>query len=276
MSDEPHHPPGDKGLLTKRRQFMAAIATGGVAATSGAGLADSADPPVDVGLGGGPMADELSHATAQLYRWTDEELPDPGVLGRYIHHTHEDGEGALYEDQGDSWERVPLSVGDLRSESLTTDQLSIGAAVVESGSTWVISGASILDDPDDVSSTSFVSIGDISGGLPRLDDVPDGMVLEGRFSARARVTDGGDGDRIYLKPRLNDDAWSGRNLDSLEISTDSDSFTTIDSGWVDISGDIPISSRDFVQRDILGRVDGGTGSITGRDNVLLLFRWRID
>lgn len=119
MTDKANHP-GTGALLTKRRQFMAAIAMGGVAATSGAGLADSADPPVDVGLGGGPMADELSHRQARSYWWDEPELPDAGVKGRYLHLQVDAGgfnEGDLLFDDGEEW-----ALFDAGYRSITTEK----------------------------------------------------------------------------------------------------------------------------------------------------------
>ena len=92
-------------LVTRRRAFIAAIVVGGVGLAS----ASSHDPPRDVGLGGGPMADAHADKIAELYRWDESTLPDPGVIGRYLQLQTDAGgfdAGTLLEDTGDAWEPV--------------------------------------------------------------------------------------------------------------------------------------------------------------------------
>lgn len=115
-------------LLTKRRQVLAAMAVGGLTAASAASMADMQEPPQDVGIGGGDMADALSHREARVYWWDDEDLPDAGVKGRYLDLLEDAGEfsaGDLLFDDGEEWILLDRGFNEIRSQSHTTGQASI-------------------------------------------------------------------------------------------------------------------------------------------------------
>jgi len=88
-----------------RRQVITALGAAGVLGASSTATAS------DVSVGGGSMSDPISHLNLEWYEGPEDELPSPGVEGRYYRVT---SGGALWntgdvlEDTGDQWVKTNI------------------------------------------------------------------------------------------------------------------------------------------------------------------------
>ncbi len=111
----------DGRLLTSRRAVIGALASAGViGATTGAASSDTS-----AAIGGGPVASEISDLEVRTYSGTFDERPDAGVEGRLYEVYDPGGEehGAVFYDDGSSWDKVDRRVQNLYSESINTEEL---------------------------------------------------------------------------------------------------------------------------------------------------------
>jgi len=183
----------DGRLLTSRRAVIGALASAGViGATTGAASSDTS-----AAIGGGPVASEISDLEVRTYSGTFDERPDAGVEGRLYEVYDPGGEehGAVFYDDGSSWDKVDRRVQNLYSESGEFDSLNTDALLNVADT--------IVGEDDDLESVfSNASDGDViylgphefrvsnppttdksvtvvgSGKIRGLEDTPDSAVAE--------------------------------------------------------------------------------------------------
>jgi hypothetical protein len=163
-----------------------------------------------------------------------------------------------------------------------SDLVGVGAAEVgetgrgngnlwEGGSSWTAETLAVTSTPSDVSSTSYVSVADLFGGV-NYGLIPDGATLYGRYIV---LVDPG-GNTMMTFPRCHDIS-NGTTVDltELEISSSATGSTTVDSGWTEITtqfyNDTLLSGR-----AIKAKVDSGTGEFVSQYFQRVFFDWRVD
>lgn len=113
----------------KRRSVIAALGSSGLFAAMAASQQSSQS---SVGIGGGPMSDELSHLNLQWYEGPESELPSAGVEGRFFHVTSDGTNwttGDVLRDDGNSWSKLDVGLGAARADSVDTDVATINNTV---------------------------------------------------------------------------------------------------------------------------------------------------
>ena len=107
----------DSRLPLTRRQTLGALAAAGVLGASAVGQEEDSEL---LNAGGGPMSDAQDQFRVQRYRGTFDERPDAGIARRVweVDDPGHENHGAIYVDDGESWELVDRKVGSLHAEEL--------------------------------------------------------------------------------------------------------------------------------------------------------------
>lgn len=111
---------------TSRRKVIAALGAAGVFGAAAAG--STGDASGDLGIGGGPMSNELSHLQIDWHEGPESDLPDPGVEGRFYRVTSGGSDysaGDVLRDDGNSWNLLNLSVESLNTGEAQTDPVVV-------------------------------------------------------------------------------------------------------------------------------------------------------
>ena len=164
----------------------------------------------------------------------------------------------------------------LEAESVTTDELSRGSGnLIESGGNWYSESGRPLSDPDDVTSTSYTDVANLTGVLTA-DQAPSGASLYGRMRLRMGVNNPDEsGDEIEVRPTLVIRGEDRVRLDELAVSTDQDgNDNTVDSGWTEITSNLMDDTYNIER--IEARVDSGTGVFDDITAHYVAFQWRVD
>ena len=149
----------DSTLRPTRRQTLGALAAAGVLGATAVGQEEG-----DLlNAGGGPMSDAQDEFRVQRYRGTFDERPEPGVARRVweVDDPGHENHGAIYVDDGESWELVDRKVG-----SLHADQVGIGEGEDTSEPTIFehASGEQLEFRPDGTLATPKLEVGEGSLG----------------------------------------------------------------------------------------------------------------
>jgi len=177
---------------------------------------------------------------------------------------------------GTDADRVDVFAGQVDANSVSTDTVAVGtdSTLLQSGTRIPIAGATPPQALSDTSSTSFESVGHLTGVPFDSTDTPSGATLYGRFVAQLSVPDGPD--NITARPRLlNSDFSTIVELSELTVSSNTDGSDVADSGWTEITSSLPDDVY-FIQ-SVQAKVSGGTGgfAFSGR-RVILLLAWQIN
>ena len=196
-----------------------------------------------------------------------------------------DGSIAIQETDSGSDREVTLapdgtfSAPSVETESVTTDELGRGeGSLITSDGSWTAVTSSVSENLDDVSSDSYVPIGNGSGGIPG-DVIPDGATLYGLWHVQA--SDVPDGEELFTKPQVqlaSDGSLNTVELDELELVTlPDDPSRPRNTGWTEITSLDPTNGDLLLFQEVRARVTGGTASFfDGTWRHHLAFEWRVD
>lgn len=147
-----------------------------------------------------------------------------------------------------------------------------GSVLIQSGSRLYSTSCVPVSDISDVTATSFTNVVSMAGSVS-WDNLPAGATLYGRFLVRMRNAT--TSESITARPKFFDAVSRGpREFSTLEVSTDSDTFTNLDSGWVDVSSDFGGNGVNYLPR-IEAKVTAGTGEFETRE-AAVFFELRVD
>lgn len=122
----------DAPALLSRREAMVVLAgTGAVGMAASVGAESAASGAT---IGGGDMANQLSHITARIYRGELSDRPDAGVRNRFFIEENDDGSETFWQDTGEEWVKWDPGFGSVSAES--ADITGGGENTVRSGTTF--------------------------------------------------------------------------------------------------------------------------------------------
>ena len=159
------------------------------------------------------------------------------------------------------------------TEAVSTEELLNGRtseSLITQSSVWKSGYVTPLDDPDDVTATSFTSVTESVGGIT---PGPDGTSLYGRFIGRTQgVT---DGETLTVVPNARKIlSLETERLSELEVETSSTGAVVLDSGWQKITT-LTVDEPTLIRR-LDAKVTGGTGELQGRSLWGVGLDWRVD
>lgn len=183
-----------------------------------------------------------------------------------------------YDENASGWvdEIVNPDGHDISPSSVSTDDLNIASTgtLLSSGQEIVYAQPSLDGDISNTTSTSFTRLARGSGFLP-FNQIPDGATLYGRQWARASMDTSSE--TGTLRPIL----WGGfasgstATLSELDLTFDSTSTESKDTGWVEITSVSTGNNYIYAQTD--GKVSGGTLQFSSRTlRPAPVFAWRIE
>ena len=157
--------------------------------------------------------------------------------------------------------------------SASVEVLEREDTVIDEGAIYLSNGFFALNDPDDVSSSTFTTIAELGGAIG-WEEIRDGVTLEGNFSVR--VDDiSSDETGTYLPRVLERDPLTSASLTELELEVTGDD-DRVDTGYTEITSINTHRDVNIIGRDIQAKITDGTLKSRERFEFGLGFRVVVD
>ena len=186
--------------------------------------------------------------------------------------TYDAGEDAWIPSAGFGTEANPVS-GTSHFDAVTTEVLEREDTVIDEGAIYLSNGFFALNDPDDVSTSTFTTIAEL-GGAMGWEEIRDGVTLEGNFSVRVDDIPS-DETGTYLPRVLERDPLASVSLTELELEVSGDD-DRVDTGWTEITSINTHRDVNIIGRDIQAKITDGTLNSRERFEFGLGFRVVVD